>query len=147
MYLVPKVGGQKDWSGKILRNLGREKTQLNQRHREGPAVVLINFNRPDITQRALNRLSSVGPRNFYLSCDGPREGVESDQELVNRTRQLLVMSRLPGEKNYIFSDSNLGLKKNILKTLDLVFSLEKARSYLRTIVGSSPVSLILRKKP
>lgn len=97
---------------------------MTRRTKFGPAVVLINFNRPDLTKIAVSRLASVGARNFYLSCDGPRDGVESDIDLVCRTRQLLELSVLPGPKHLIFADSNLGVKNNVLNTLDFVFTLE-----------------------
>ena len=36
-------------------------------------VLIINFNRPDKTEKILNILRLVKPRKLYLSIDGPRK--------------------------------------------------------------------------
>lgn len=52
-------------------------------------VLLIAFNRPDLTRVVLNRIAEVRPARMWVTVDGPRAGVEEDGELVAHVRSIV----------------------------------------------------------
>lgn len=88
-------------------------------------VVLITFNRPEVTEIILRRVIEANPSRIYFVQDGPRETCESDWELVRQVRSLVQL--IPGriEVITVFSDTNLGLPGRFLTALDEIFSKEE----------------------
>ncbi len=84
-------------------------------------VVLIVFNRPELTQQALDAISKVKPRQLYVIADGPRTTYPNDIEKCQATRA--VVDTIDWEcrvsKNY--ADQNLGCQQRISSGLDWVF--------------------------
>lgn len=84
-------------------------------------VVLIVYNRPELTRRLLDALAVVRPRRLLVVADGPRS--RQDEARCAGVRALL--DELPWncivERNY--SDRNLGVRERPASGIDWAFSL------------------------
>ena len=85
-------------------------------------VVLIVFNRPDLTRLVLNAIASAGPRKLFVVADGPRVDRPDDERLVAETRAVIDQIDWPFEVAQCYSDSNLGCTARITSGLDWVFA-------------------------
>jgi len=55
---------------------------------ECPPVLLIAFNRPDLTRQTLERIASCRPTQLFVAIDGPRPGSDTDASQIQATRSL-----------------------------------------------------------
>lgn len=85
-------------------------------------VVLLCFNRPDMTARVFSAIRAAAPAELYLVMDGPRANVPHDERLVAETRAVISAVDWPCTVVTDFAPRNLGLKKRISSGLDFVFS-------------------------
>lgn len=83
-------------------------------------VVLVIFNRPDLTARVLAVLKDVRPARLFVIADGPRNAEES--QLCAETRKLIDSVDWGCEVIKNFADENLGSGTRIATGLDWVFS-------------------------
>lgn len=77
-------------------------------------VLLVTFNRPDLTKRILEKLSKYEFKNLIIVSDGPR--YLQDEPLVQLNRQLIV-EYAPKNSELIFRPDNLGCKANMYDSL------------------------------
>jgi hypothetical protein len=87
-----------------------------------PAVAIIVFNRPDITQRLLCCLRIMKPRVIYVISDGPRPDRPGEGELVEATRQLFEEPGWPCDIHREYASKNMGCMGRVSSGLDKVFS-------------------------
>jgi len=73
-----------------------------------PPVLLIVFNRPELTIRMLDRIKAACPKNLYIACDGPRPGRQDDQEKIRRIRALIDAIDWCENVKTLFQPANLG---------------------------------------
>jgi len=85
-------------------------------------VVLIAFNRPELTRRTLETIRQAAPRRLLLLADGPRPDRPEDEALCAEVRAELRKVDWPCEVSERFSERNLGCEANIELGLDWVFS-------------------------
>ncbi|UDY23614.1 glycosyltransferase family A protein [Nocardioides sp. Kera G14] len=85
-------------------------------------VVLIAFNRPEVTRRTLGAIAASRPTRLFLICDGPRATVPGDAERCAGVRAVLDEIDWPCEVTRLFSDVNLGVEANVELGLDQVFA-------------------------
>ena len=85
-------------------------------------VVLIAFNRPQLTERTLAALRAVRPERLFVVADGPRASHPEDAALCAEVRALVdgVDWACHVEKKY--AERNLGLEANVELGLDWVFA-------------------------
>jgi hypothetical protein len=95
---------------------------------EGPQfpVVLIAFNRPDLTAQVFERIRQWKPRELVLVVDGPRKGHSEDHDLVARVKDVVRQVDWPCSVAEDFADSNLGLKQRVSTGLTGVFATHEA---------------------
>lgn len=95
---------------------------------EGPQfpVVLIAFNRPDLTAQVFQRIRQWKPRELVLIIDGPRKGHSEDSGLVARVKDIVLQVDWPCSVTEDFADTNLGLKRRISSGLTRVFATHEA---------------------
>lgn len=74
-----------------------------------PPILLIVFNRPAETTRALERIRSLSPRRLYVSGDGPRLGEGDDRRRCEAVRHLVEGFDADFEVFTRWSDANLGI--------------------------------------
>lgn len=85
-------------------------------------VILVVFNRPEVTARNLEVLRAVEPAELFVAADGPRPWVATDAERCAQVRDLLADVGWPCKVRTRFSERNLGLEANVELGLDWVFS-------------------------
>jgi hypothetical protein len=84
-------------------------------------VVLILFNRPDLTQKVFEVISSIKPSQLFVIADGPRYYKAEDIEQCHLTRSIIDAVDWPCEIHKNYSDINLGSNQRISSGLDWVF--------------------------
>lgn len=84
-------------------------------------VVIIIFNRPDITRELLSCLKKIKPRNMFIVSDAARYHVEDEDLKVQETRQIAenIEWECKVRKNY--ADENMGCMRRVSTGLDWVF--------------------------
>jgi hypothetical protein len=78
------------------------------------AVLLITFNRPDLTKELLKKILKYDFKNLIIVSDGPRNF--QDRQLVESSRQIIV-EIAPKNSEIIFRPANLGCKNNVYISL------------------------------
>ncbi len=71
-------------------------------------ILLIIFNRPDLTEKAMAAIEAARPPVLFVAADGPRPNNEADVELCEATQQICRRVNWPCETLYDISDVNLG---------------------------------------
>ena len=89
-------------------------------------VVLIAFNRPDLTARVFERIREWKPRELVLVVDGPRRGNALDGDLVAQVKDIIRRVDWSCSVTEFFADANLGLKNRISSGLSEVFAAHEA---------------------
>ena len=85
-------------------------------------VVLIAFNRPQLTAQTLAAIRSARPRQLFLVADGPRPTHPADAERCAATRAVLEQIDWPCTVHRRYAEANLGLEANVELGLDWVFA-------------------------
>ena len=89
-------------------------------------VVLIAFNRPDLTALVFERIREWKPRELVLVVDGPRQGNALDGDLVAQVRDIIRQVDWSCTVTEVFADTNHGLKSRISSGLSEVFAAHEA---------------------
>lgn len=84
-------------------------------------VVLIVFNRPELTARSFECVRAAKPNELFIISDGPRENITLDIQLCGEVRKLVQEVDWNCKTHFVFSDTNLGLKKRVSSGLNYVF--------------------------
>ncbi len=90
-----------------------------------PAVALLLFNRPELTQRVVDEVVAANPNDVYLIADGPRPDHPDDERLCEEVRHIATQALWTGTVHTDFSAQNLGLKRRVSTGLDWVFDHEE----------------------
>jgi hypothetical protein len=85
------------------------------------AVVLIIFNRPDLTAQVLHAIAKSRPRLLLVIADGPRPYKPNESEKCRASRELLKTIDWPCEVRTNFSFGNMGCRRRVVTGLDWVF--------------------------
>jgi hypothetical protein len=83
--------------------------------------VLIIFNRPELTARAIDALRAVRPARLFVIADGPRPAAAGDAETCALARAAIDKIDWPCTIERNFSDANLGCAGRIPGGLSWVF--------------------------
>lgn len=84
-------------------------------------VVLIIFNRPDITGRIFAEIRRARPKTLFIVADGPRNDRHGERELCARTRAIVEQVNWPCEVLKNYSDTNMGCGKRPATGISWVF--------------------------
>ena len=84
------------------------------------AVVIITFNRPQLTQKVFEVIKNIQPPELLLISDGQRNNKEVG--LINQTRNIITQVNWPCKIHKKFEPKNLGCKKAVESGLEWVFS-------------------------
>lgn len=76
-------------------------------------ILLINYNRPDLSERVLEKVLQVNPGKLYISIDGPNLNKPNDEKKVMLTRNLFNNLTIKGQQFKLFHKKNLGCKEAI----------------------------------
>ena len=85
-------------------------------------IVLIAFNRPDVTKQTFKQIRKKKPKKLFLIIDGPRVGNLKDIKNNEKVKKIInnIDWKCKVYKN--FSKRNLGLKNRIVSGLNWVFT-------------------------
>lgn len=88
-------------------------------------ILMLVFNRPNHTQKVLERILEINPSKIYVVADGPRVNREDDHINSKATRALF--SNLRGDVEIIthFRDENLGCRKSVSEGISWFFAQEE----------------------
>ncbi len=87
-------------------------------------VLLIAFNRPEITKKSFSSISLVKPSKLYIAIDGPREGFPSDVDLCNKVLEIVKSVNWQCDVQYLVRDQNIGCKNAVFDAISWVFRSE-----------------------
>jgi len=85
-------------------------------------VVLMIFNRPDVTKRVFEAIARARPEKLFVIADGPRDNRPGDLEKCLASRAIIDNINWECEVLKSYSDTNMGSKRCISGGLDWVFS-------------------------
>lgn len=84
-------------------------------------IVLICFNRPNLTRKTFNQIKKNKPSKLFLIMDGPRYKNSQDIQNIKKVRKIIEEIDWKCKVYKNFSNDNLGLKKRIVTGLNWVF--------------------------
>lgn len=87
------------------------------------AVVFVIFNRPETTVRVFQAIREARPSVLMVVADGPRAGVDGENELCLSTRAIIERVDWPCELLRNYSETNLGCRRRVSSGLDWAFSM------------------------
>lgn len=90
------------------------------------AVLVIGFNRPDLLRQNFSAICEYQPKKLYFACDGPRSNHPDDDGLVTQARRSVEGFPWRCEIETRFQLQNLGLRRNMVESLDWFFENEPA---------------------
>src|ERR1700693_1667094 len=85
-------------------------------------VVMLIYNRPDLTRKVFTEISRVTPKKLLVIADGPHPDKPGDAESCKQARAILSSINWECDVKIDFSENNLGLKKRVSSGLDWVFN-------------------------
>ncbi len=71
-------------------------------------VLLLIFNRPDVTQRTFNSIKAVNPKFLFVAADGPRPGRADDTINCKLTKAIIDQVDWDCEVKTLYREENLG---------------------------------------
>ena len=89
-------------------------------------ILLLLFNRPDLTKKLILNLKQVKPVKIYINVDGPRKNNKNDlklcKEVINKIKKEIDWK----SKIYLnINKKNLGCRHSVSKAIDWFFYHEK----------------------
>jgi hypothetical protein len=84
-------------------------------------VLLLIFNRPDLTQRVFERIREAEPQALFIAADGPRKDRPEDIALCQEARSIIDRVDWGCEVKTLFRDENLGCKKAVSSAITWFF--------------------------
>lgn len=86
-------------------------------------VLLLIFNRPELTRRLFEVVRKASPSVLLVSADGPRPDRPDDVRLCSEARAIVSDIDWPCEVHYRFLDENLGCDPAVATALDWAFGI------------------------
>jgi len=87
-------------------------------------ILLIVFNRPDLTALVFESIKKVKPRKLYIAADGPRN--ENESQLCQETRNIVIEHiDWDCEIKTLFREQNLGCKDAVSQAITWFFENEE----------------------
>ncbi|MFZ2153301.1 MAG: glycosyl transferase [Microgenomates group bacterium] len=86
-------------------------------------ILLIGFNRPDLTARVLAQIEKIRPRKLYIAIDGPRS--ESDRLKIVEIKKIIKQIQGKYVVKTKFQQKNLGCKYGPVAAMNWFFKNEE----------------------
>lgn len=102
------------------------------------AVLMLVFNRPDVTEQVFQAVRNARPPRLYVAADGPRPGRPQDEETTAQVREVFKQVDWPCEVHTRFLTENLGCRNAVSSAIDWFFSKEEQGIVLEDDVLPSP---------
>ena len=71
-------------------------------------VLLIAFNRPNISKQTFEYIRAAKPQKLYVAVDGARDTKRGEDTLVKQVKEILQNVDWPCETHYKFNETNKG---------------------------------------
>lgn len=84
-------------------------------------VVLIVFNRPELTRIVFERVAAMRPRQLLLVADGPRADRHGEAGRCDEVRRIVSAVRWECEVRTNFAAQNMGCRRRVISGLDWAF--------------------------
>ena len=91
---------------------------------ETPILILI-FNRPELTQLLLDTLRPIRPSKLYVSADGPRKNKPGEAAICEATRKIMEQIDWDCELKTRYADDNLGCRIGVSQGITWFFEQEE----------------------
>ena len=88
-------------------------------------ILIINFNRPDKTEKIFKILQIIKPKKLYLSIDGPRKKNTIDEIRINEIKKKFKSINWNCKIKKKYSNKNNGMKMNVINSVNWFFKNEK----------------------
>lgn len=85
-------------------------------------VLLLVYNRPEVTRQVFNAIRRVQPRHLFIAADGPNPSRGEDEALVAEVRSVVSQVDWPCEVSTLFRERNLGLKTAVGEAITWFFA-------------------------
>lgn len=92
---------------------------------ENTPVLLLVFNRPDLTKALLDVIKTVRPKRLYIVADGPRGHIPGELEACRKVREVFDAINWDCEVRKLFRDDNMGCDPSIMDGISWFFSQEE----------------------
>lgn len=89
-------------------------------------ILLLGFNRPDLSRRVLDVVRRVRPTRLYFAVDGPREGRAGELSLCEEVRALAQSVDWDCDIKTLFQDKNLGCRLGVSSAISWFFDHEES---------------------
>jgi len=76
-------------------------------------VLLLLFNRPNLTRLVVEAISKLNPTLVYIACDGPRVGNSQDIDAVSQVRHIASAGFNDCQTYHLYQDTNLGCRRAV----------------------------------
>ena len=93
--------------------------------REKLPVLIMVFNRPELTKKVFEQIKKYKPTRLYIASDGPRKNNIDDLELNIKVKKIFESINWKCKIYKSFSKQNLGIKKRTVKSFKWFFSKEE----------------------
>lgn len=87
-------------------------------------VLLIAFNRPDVTKISFDKIREIKPQKLYVTIDGPRIEKKNDFLLCNQVEKIAKEIDWDCDAKYLIREKNVGCRCNVVDGLKWVFENE-----------------------
>ncbi|MFT3825796.1 MAG: hypothetical protein QM731_17885 [Chitinophagaceae bacterium] len=85
-------------------------------------ILLLIFNRPDLSQRIFERVKEIKPTRLFIAADGPREGRNGEGDLCAAARNGILQGvDWPCEVTTLFREKNLGCRVAVSSAITWFF--------------------------
>ncbi len=100
-------------------------------------ILLIGFNRSDLIEKSLIRLSQLSHINIWISIDGPR--INNDKDLKENKKIKTICKKFKIKSgNLRFSKENFGCRKGVIESITWFFSNVKSGFILEDDIEIHP---------
>ncbi|MDP3189154.1 glycosyltransferase family 2 protein [Limnobacter sp.] len=102
------------------------------------AVLMLVFNRPDVTEQVFQAVRQARPPRLYVAADGPRSSRPDDRQTTAQVREVFAHVDWPCEVHTRFLEENLGCRNAVSSAIDWFFEHEEQGIILEDDVLPSP---------
>lgn len=88
-------------------------------------VLFLVFNRPETTQKVIQKIRDARPSKLYVAADGPRKGRTGEKEKCEMVRTIATDVDWECEIKTLFRDENFGCRKAVSSAIDWFFENEE----------------------
>jgi hypothetical protein len=90
-------------------------------NKQCPPVILLVFNRPDLTEQVFRQIRKAQPSQLFVAADGPREDHPDDRALCQNARAVATQVDWDCEVHTLFRSENLGTRNAISSAISWFF--------------------------